>query len=1112
MWIVRLALRRPYTFVVMALLIAILGGIGIVTMPVDVFPYIDIPIVSVVWPYYGMLPEEMEKRVITNFERAITAGVNDIEHIESQSYKDIGVVRVYFHPNVQIDMAVAQVTAQMQSALRSMPPGMFPANVLKYDAGSVPILKLGLSSKTLREQDIFDLGQNFIRTPLATVQGAAVSYPFGGKNRAVMVDLNLDELYAKQLSPIDVSNALNLQNLILPAGTAKLAETEYQIKVNSSPLAVDEFNNLPIKTVNGATVYMKDVAQVRDGFSVQTNIVRTDGARGVMLSVTRTGKASTLAVVNAVKAALPRILATVPPELKVVTLADQSVFVRASIQGVEREALLAAGLTALMILLFLGSWRSTLIVCISIPLSILASLSILSLLGQTINVMTLGGLALAVGILVDDATVAVENTHRNIGLRKPLVRAVIDGAAQIAIPTFVSTLAICIVFVPVLLLTGTAKYLFTPLAMAVVFAMLASYLLSRTLVPTMAHFLLKSEVEMYQQGIDGEAKHGRGLFWRLHYWFDGGFERLRFRYLGLLDWSLRHRGPALTAFLGFSIASVGLVWLIGEDFFPNVDSGQMRLEARTPAGTRLEQTEVRFAAFEREIRDVIPAREMDTLIDNIGIVNCWACLAQGEIPTISSADGEILISLKKDHSSTRDYEVRLRKRLRERFPDTTFFFNPASITTQILNFGLPAPIDLQVVGRDAAANYQIAQKLAARISRISGAADVHVHQVVDAPDIELNVDRVKASQLGLTQRDVTSSMLISLSGSNQVAPNFWLNWGNGVNYSVGVQTPQYKIDSLDALLRTPVSVAASAVNSTTPGSQSGAAGAGNASVGASPGGSSQAYGNPGAMAGSTQLLSNLVTVQRGYTPVIVDHYNVQPVFDVYANVDRRDLGGVGGEVEKIMREERSHLPRGTTLDLRGQYDTMQSSFFRLGLGMAFAVVLVYLLMCVNFQSWLDPFIILTALPGAMAGILWMLFVTGTTLSVPSLMGSIMCIGVATANSILMVTFANDERALVPSAKEAMLSAGYARIRPVLMTATAMILGMLPMSLGLGEGGEQNAPLGRAVIGGLMFATVTTLFVVPIIYSYLRTKPPVDHERQLEEEELEGMPESEWNRV
>ena len=1101
MWIVRLALRRPYTFVVMAILIAFLGVAAIVTMPVDIFPYIDIPIVSVLWQYTGLSPDEMEKRVVTNFERGLTSNVNDIEHIESQSYNGIAVVRIYFHPNVQVDMAVAQVTAQMTSAIRQMPPGMLPGNVLKYDAASVPILQLGLSSKTLREQEIVDLGNNFIRTPLGTVQGASVSYPFGGKARSVMVDLNLDELYAKQLAPVDVSNALNLQNLILPAGTAKLAGTEYQIKVNSSPIVLDELNNLPIKTVNGATVYMKDVAQVRDGFSVQNNIVRTNGSRGVLMTVTRTGKASTLAIVNDVKAALPRILATIPPELKVTTLADQSIFVRASIKGVVREALIAAALTGMMILLFLGSWRSTLIVCISIPLSILASICILNLLGQTINVMTLGGLALAVGILVDDATVEIENTHRNIGLRKPLVRAVLDGASQIAVPTFVSTLSICIVFVPVLLLTGTAKYLFTPMAMAVVFAMLASYLLSRTLVPTMVHKLLRAEMSMYQLGVEGEHAAGKGIFWTMHHWFNGLFERLRFRYIGLLDWSLRHRGRVLTGFGVVFLGSLGLLWLVGEDFFPTVDSGQMRLHARAPAGTRIEETEVRFAAIEREIRQVIPADEMETIIDNIGVPNSWTSLAQGDIPTISSADGELLISLKEKHGPTGDYEVALRKQLNQKFPDTTFFFQPANITNQILNFGLPAPIDLQVVGRDSEAGYKIAQQLAARIARIPGSADVHVHQVVDQPSITLNVDRTKAAQLGLTQHDVTGNMLISLSGNGTVAPNFWVG-PNGVNYNVGVQTPQYKVDSLDALLRTPVTSGNVPVNS--------GAVNGNAAIGASPNGASQAYGNPGAIAGSAQLLSNLVTVKRGYAPVIVNHYNVWPVFDVYANVDRRDLGGVGSAVEKIMREETAHLPRGTTLDLRGQYDTMRSSFFRLGLGMIVAVILVYLLMSVNFQSWLDPFIILTALPGAMAGILWMLFITGTTLNVPSLMGAIMCIGVATANSILMVTFANDERMLVPSAKEAMLSAGYARIRPVLMTATAMMLGMLPMALGFGEGGEQNAPLGRAVIGGLLFATVTTLFVVPIIYSYLRTQPPVDHERKLEQEEREDALESEWN--
>jgi len=1108
MWIVRLALRRPYTFVVMAILIGILGGASIVTMPVDIFPYINIPIVSVLWQYGGLSPDEMEKRVVTNFERSLTSNVNDIEHIESQSYNSIAVVRIYFHPNVQIDMAVAQVTAQMTSAVRNMPPGMFPGNVLKYDAASVPVLQLGLSSKTLREQDIFDLGNNFIRTPLGTVQGANVSYPFGGKSRSVMVDLNLDELYAKQLSPVDVSNALTLQNLILPTGTAKLANLEYHIKVNSSPLELNELNMLPIKTVNGAPVYIKDVAQVRDGFSVQNNIVRTNGSRGVLMTVTRTGKASTLDIVDGVQTALKKILTTLPPELKVTTLADQSLFVRASIQGVLREALIAAGLTGLMILLFLGSWRSTLIVCISIPLSILTSLCILSLMGETINVMTLGGLALAVGILVDDATVGIENMHRNMAMKKPLIRAVLDGSQQIAVPAFVSTLCICIVFVPVLLLTGAAKFLFTPLAEAVVFAMAASYLLSRTLVPTMANALLKQEVDLYQhEGEQGHAAGGKDVFWRVHYVFNRGFEALRRGYVGLLDWSLLHRAPVLVGFMIFSLASFGLALLVGEDFFPLVDSGQIKLHARAPAGTRIEETEKRFARIEDQIKQVIPADEMDTVIDNIGIPNSWGSLAQGDIPTISAADGEILVSLKKEHhASTFGYEVKLRKILHDRFPDTVFFFQPANITSQILNFGLPAPIDLQVVGRNAEGNYQIAQRLAAKIERIPGAVDVHVHQVLDQPEIRLDVDRIKAAELGLTERDVTSNMLISLSGNSTVAPNYWVNWSNGVNYNVGIQTPQYKVNSLDALLRTPISTPVSVL------SNSGAADVG-ASTSASivpTSGTTQAYGNPGAMASKTQLLSNLVTVKRGYTPVIVNHYNVTPVFDIYANVARRDLGGVGSEVERLVQDETPRLPRGVSLDLRGQITTMRSSFLRLGLGMIFAVVLVYLLMTVNFQSWMDPFIILTALPGAMAGILWMLFVTGTTLSVPSLMGAIMCVGVATANSILMVTFANDQRATLPgiaglTAREAMLSAAHARIRPVLMTATAMILGMLPMSLGLGEGGEQNAPLGRAVIGGLAFATVTTLFIVPIIYSYLRVKPPVDYESQLMEAEGDGIP-------
>ncbi len=1105
MWIVRLALSRPYTFVVMAILIALLGVTSIVTMPVDIFPYIDIPIVSVLWVYSGLSPEEMEKRVVTGFERSLTSNVNDIEHIESQSYSGYAVVRIYFHPNVKIDMAVAQTTATMNTALRQMPPGMFPANILKYDAASVPILQLGLSSSTLSEQEIFDLGNNFIRTPLGTVQGASVSYPFGGKQRAVMVDLNLDQLYARQLSPADISSAINLQNLILPAGTAKLADTEYQIQVNSSPTVLAALNDLPIKTVNGATVYIKDVAHVRDGFQVQNNIVRTNGSRGVLITITRNGKASTLDIVNAVKAALPRILSNVTPELKVTPLADQSVFVRASIQGVLREALIAAGLTAAMILLFLGSWRSTLIVCISIPLSIFTSLCILNLLGETVNVMTLGGLALAVGILVDDATVEIENTHRNIAMGKPLIRAVLDGASQIAAPTFVATLSICIVFVPVLLLTGTARYLFTPLAMAVVFAMLASYLLSRTLVPTMMSYLLGAEMAQHRDAESDFAANGGGPIRRAHHLFNAAFERLRYYYMGLLQFALDHRGAAFAAFVLFAGGSLTLAHFVGQDFFPDVDSGQMRLHARGHAGMRIEETEAHFAELEREIRATIPRGELDMLIDDIGIPNSWPAIAQGDIPTISSADGEILISLNREkHGSTKAYEVLLRKRLSERFPDMTFFFQPANITTQIVNFGLPAPIDLQVVGRDAEANYQVAQRLAARIAKIPGAVDVHVHQVVASPAIQLNVDRVKASELGFTQRDVTNSMLMSLTGSGTVAPNFWLNWKNGVNYGITVQTPQYHIDSLDALLRTPVATGGQA------GTSSGQVLGSESFVAASPSGASQAYGNPGAMPASTQLLSNLVTVQRGYTPVIVNHYNVWPVFDIYANVDRRDLGGVGSEVEKIMREETPHLPRGTFFDLRGQVETMRSSFFRLELGMVFAVILVYLLMTVNFQSWVDPFIILTALPGAMAGILWMLFVTGTTLSVPSLMGGIMCIGVATANSILMVTFANDSREDGSSARDAMLAAGFARVRPVLMTATAMILGMLPMALGLGEGGEQNAPLGRAVIGGLLFATATTLFIVPVIYTWMRKSPPVDHVKRLHEREREAGQSAEWD--
>jgi multidrug efflux pump subunit AcrB len=1108
MWIVRLALRRPYTFVVMSVAILLLGVAAIITMPIDIFPYIDIPVVSVVWNYAGMSPSEMESRILTVFERGMTTTVNDIEHIESQSYYGVSVVHVYFQPNVKIDMAMSQIAAIANVVVRAMPPGIFPPNILKYDASSVPILQLGLESKTLSEQEIQDYGNNFIRTPLATVQGASVPGPYGGKQRQVVVDLDPNALYAKQLSPIDVSNAFSQQNLIVPAGTIKVGDTEYAVRVNSSPEILGDLNDLPVKTVNGATVYLKDVATVRDGFSVQTNMVRTNGTRGALLVILRNGQASTLDIVNKVKAVLPRIEAAMPAGLVVRQLFDQSVFVRASINGVVREAAIAALLTGLMILLFLGSWRSTVIVCISIPLSILTSLIILKLMGHTINVMTLGGLALAVGILVDDATVEIENTHRNLAMKKPLVRAVLDGAQQIAIPAFVSTLSICIVFAPVLLLTGAAKFLFTPLALAVVFAMLASYMLSRTLIPTMVHYMLKPEVQMYRSGEHGEGgtAEGHSIIWRVHFAFNRSFERFRASYTGLLDWALDHRAPVLAVFLIFSLGSLGLVYLVGRDFFPTVDSGQIRLHAQAPAGTRLEKTELIFAEIEREIRAVIPARELDTILDNIGVPPGGFNLAFGDSTVIGENDGDILISLTPDHAPTEITTQRLRKRLHEKFPDIVVFFEAANITNQILNSGLPAPIDVQITGRDERPNYEIAKRLSEQIARIPGAADVHVHQVVDAPELRINVDRIKAGQLGLTQNNVASSLLISLSGSSQVAPSFWLNWKNGVSYNVLIQTPQYKLDSLDKLMRTPVSTG-SAVAFNTPGSTQGAANQGDASTGAAPNQSSAAYANPGTLPYQTQLLSNLATIEHSTGPEIANHYNVQPVFDVYANIDRRDLGGVASQVEKIIANTK--IPPTTQIYLRGQAATMQSSFYRLGLGLIAAIVLVYLLMAVNFQSWVDPFIILSALPGALAGILWMLYVTQTTLNVPSLMGAIMCIGVATANSILMVVFANDERMEGKGARAAALSAGYTRLRPVLMTAAAMILGMLPMALGIGEGAEQNSPLGRAVIGGLLLATVTTLLIVPIIYSYLRIEAPIDHDRQIEEEEREGLPESEF---
>jgi CzcA family heavy metal efflux pump len=1058
MWIVRLALQRPYTIIVMALLMIILGVTSITTMPTDIFPHIDIPIVSLIWNYSGISPDEMAKRISTITERALTTTVNDIEHMESQSYTGLSIIKIYFHPGAKVEMGIAQGTSLAQSILRGMPPGIFPPFLVKYDASSVPILQLSIGSESLTEQQLFDYGQNFIRTQLATVQGASVPLPYGGKQRQIMVDLDPAALYANQLSATDVSQAINAQNLILPAGTAKVGELEYLVHLNSSPDVSSALNDLPIKTVNGATVSIKDVAHVRDGYSVQTNIVRENGNRSALLTVLKNGSASTLAIVNRVKAALPKIQESLPPELKITPLFDQSLFVRAAIGEVVREGILAAVLTGMMILLFLGSWRSTLIVCLSIPLSIFTSLIVLALLGETVNVMTLGGLALAVGILVDDATVTIENIHRNLAQRKPLVQAILDGAQQIAIPAFVSTLAICIVFVPVLLLTGVARYLFTPLAMAVVFAMLASYLLSRTLVPTLVHFLLPAEAEVYRQ--EEEGGQPEGLLWRIHHRFNYRFGEMRRRYAALLTWSLAHRPLAAGAFGVCFVASLALVLVVGQDFFPTVDAGQFRLHVRAPEGTRIEETEQLFSQVESEIRRQIPIDEVSMILDNIGLPNAIS-LAFSDSASVGNADGEILVSLKPErHGPTAVYTRQLRAALQQKFPDLTFFFQPANITNQILNFGLPAPIDIQVIGYNADANYQVAKEIEHRVTQIPGAVDVHIHQQVHAPEVRVNVDRTKASQIGLTQRDVANSLLISLSSSGQTAPNFWLNPVNGVNYSVAVQTPQMRVDSFDALQQTPVS---------------------------SPSG------------GSTQLLSNVATLQRGTTTALVSHYNVQPVFDVFANVDQRDLGSVAREVQKILQEITPRLPKGASLTLRGQVATMQASFVRLGLGILFAIVLVYLLMVVNFQSWLDPFIILMALPGALVGILWILFVTQTTFSVPSLMGAIMSIGVATANSILLVTFANDERRAGQDARDAAFLAGVTRLRPVLMTALAMIIGMLPMALGLGEGGEQNAPLGRAVIGGLLAATFTTLFFVPIVYSYLRKTAPVDLDRRLAEE-------------
>ena len=1060
MWIVKLALRRPYTFVVLSLLIFLLGIGSAIEAPKDIFPYINIPVVTIVWTYTGLPPNEMEGRIVTVCERALTTTVNDIEHTESESYQGVSVIKVFFQPNVKVELAISQVTSIVQTVLRVLPPGSFPPAIVKYDASSVPILQLALSGEGLSEEDLYDLGLSFIRPRLATVRGASVPLPYGGKVRQIMVDADPNAMYARHLSASDISTALNQQNLILPAGTARIGDREFVVKTNSSPTEVSALNDLPIRAANGSIVFMKDVAQVRNGYAVQTNIVRQDGKRSALLAVLKNGETSTLNIVQGVRDSLPKVKAGLPPALKITPLFDQSIFVRESIGEVTREAAIAAALTGLMILLFLGSWRSTLIVCASIPLSIATSLVVLTALGETINVMTLGGLALAVGILVDDATVEIENTHRNMGLgHKSLVHSILDSAQQVAAPAFVSTLSICIVFIPVVLLTGAAKYLFTPLAMAVVFAMMASYFLSRTLVPTMMHYLLESELKLYQDPEYAKAEERRNWVWRIHSKFDRQFEKGREHYKHVLEWCLQHRAITLGIFGVFVLCSLPLLWVIGQDFFPYVDSGQMRLHVNPPVGLRAEDSEQYFAAVEQEIRKDIPAGQIQTIIDNIGLPAGGINLAFGNNATISNTDGEILIALTPGGRNTQEYMRTLRSNLAQKFPDGTFFFTPANMTNEILDFGLPAPIDLQVTGR-APGNYSLAQDLERKIAAIPGAVDVHIHQQVNYPTVQVNVDRNKARQVGLTQQDVAQNMLISLSGTAQTAPNEWLNVANGVNYQVVVQTPINQISTLPELGGTPVT---------------------------SPSGN------------TSQLLSNLATFRRLETPIVIDHYNIQPVYDVYADVDRRDLGGVANGIQKIIDGAQKNLPVGTTLTLRGEVQTMKDSFLRLGIGIAFALILVYMLMAVNFQSWVDPLIILFAIPGAFCGILWMLFATQTTFSVPSLMGTIMTIGVATANSILMVVFANDERGEGKDQHDAALNAGYTRLRPVIMTALAMIIGMLPMALALGEGGEQNAPLGRAVIGGLLVATFGTLFIVPVMYSLLRKKAPVDYDKEIDME-------------
>ena len=1049
MWIVRIALNRPYTFIVLTLLILLISPLVIQRTPVDIFPNVNIPVVVVLWNYTGLSAEEMEERVSTVFERNLTTTVNDMEHTESQTYNGKSIIKIFFHPNVKIEMAVAQITAQGASAVRFMPPGTTPPFIVVYNASSVPIVQLALSGKGLSEQQLFDFAINTIRTSLATVQGASIPYPYGGKQRQVMIDIRPDLLQAKGLSPADVVNAVTVQNLILPSGTSKIGPFEYDVDLNSSPTRVSEINNLPIRSMNNTTIYIRDVANVRDGYSPQTNIVLRDGARGCLMTIMKTGQTSTLEIVKQVREALPAIAATLPKELKIEPIADQSIFVRAAVSGVVREAIIAACLTATMILLFLGSWRSTIIIAVSIPLSILVSICVMSALGETINIMTLGGLALAVGILVDDATVEIENIHRNLVTIPEVVPAILEGARQIAVPALVSTLCICIVFLPMFLLTGVARYLFIPLAEAVVFAMLASYLLSRTLVPTMAMYLFKPHVH------DEAAPSAWNIFARMQLAFERLLERMRNSFKGMLETCVARRALFIPVFLLACAATFFLVPWLGQDFFPSTDAGRFNLHMRTKTATRIEESARTSSAVEEAIRRVVPANEIASLINNIGLPYSSINMSYSTSAPIGTMDTDILVTLTEDHHPTDEYIRQLRARLPREFPGVQFYFTPADIVTQILNFGLPAPIDIQIQSQDSEASRVFATNLLAQLKSVPGTADLHVHQPFDQPKIHINVDRTKAAESGFTQLDVANSALISLSGSSQTTPEFWLDPRNGVSYSVVTQTPQFAIASLSDLRNIPISASSA---STASGS-----------------------------AAKPEILGDVATMNRGSGLAVVSHYNIRRVVDIFGSIQDRDLGAVGRDMTRIVDANRKNLPRGMSVLVRGQYETMQSSFTGLLGGLVLAIVLVYALIVVNFQSWLDPFIIITALPAALAGIVLFLFATHTTVSVPALMGSIMSVGVATSNSILVVAFAKERLEAGETPDQASIDAGFVRFRPVLMTALAMIIGMIPMALGLGEGGEQNAPLGRAVIGGLIFATAATLFFVPTVFSLMHRK-------------------------